>query len=85
MVSPWYRDTTGRTDIVFNVSDEVVNRAKERQEKEAKSNHENGKKEATPAQIPQKHQFTVSDISHQHLAVFSHSKSMYNFSALNAN
>lgn len=56
----WYdRGPLGKPDIRFEVSDAVIEKAA---------------RDKPDTKIPKEHRFTVSDISHQHMAVFSHEK-----------
>ncbi|XP_015781611.1 general transcription factor IIF subunit 2 [Tetranychus urticae] len=57
------RGPAGRPEIFFDLSNEVLERAKAKPESKNSDTH-----------IPKEHQFVISDISHQHLAVFSHPK-----------
>ncbi|RWS24700.1 transcription initiation factor IIF: small subunit-like protein [Leptotrombidium deliense] len=63
----------GKPEILFDLSDDLLTK----KEPKSSGSKDKGKKEAEKSKepdIPKEHRFTISDISNQHLAVFSHVK-----------
>lgn len=63
-----FRGPGGKPEILFDLSDELLKKSTKEQD--------NDDDKPKPV-IPKEHRFAISDISHQHLSVFSHCKGKF--------
>lgn len=67
----------GKPEILFDVADELIDKVEVTKESPAKGIKDKGLVKLggePPKKIPKEHRFAITDISHQHLAIFSHAR-----------